>query len=118
MMKSALLLLLLSLLVFAASAQSVKNQEGARYPGGVVELKKLVYKHLDKSLIAKEHISESRLVLKFYIDKSGRAKEGVIIGTNNSELQKMAKKAVRKMKRFQPGRVHGKPSQTAMILEL
>ncbi len=118
MMKSAITLLLLSVLAFAASAQSVKNQEGARYPGGVVELKRLVYKHLDKSLIAKEHISESRLVFKFYIDKSGRAKEGVIIGTNNSELQKMARKAVRKMERFQPGRVHGKPSQTAMILEL
>ncbi|MFA5850706.1 MAG: hypothetical protein WC833_12605 [Bacteroidales bacterium] len=74
MKKSALLLLLLSLLVFAASAQSIKNQEGARYPGGVVELRKQVYRYLDKSLIVKEHISESRLVLKFFIDKSGRQK--------------------------------------------
>lgn len=112
------LTLFLLLFVIAAGSQSIKNQVGAQYPGGVTELRKIVNKNLDKSLLIREFGVNSRLTLQFSIDKYGYAQRGIFLGTDDPRLKKMSKKVVRKMSRFKPAKVYGKPSRSDMIMEI
>lgn len=99
------------------SAQDTYNNEEVfvvadempSFPGEMKALYETIGKNLRYPETAKEKGIEGKVLVKFIIDKEGNVVNPVIVRSVDAALDKAALDAVKKLPKFKPGKIGGKP---------
>jgi protein TonB len=114
-----LLLAVLLLLVFQTKAKSqtagaqdeilVVADEMPSYPGGPKALMDMVYKNITYPEDAKDKGIEGKVIVRFVIDKEGKATQATISKGLCPSIDKIVLGVINRIPRFIPGKMAGKP---------
>lgn len=84
-------------------------EETPKYPGGEMEILRSLAQNLEYPVKAQEQGIQGRVIVKFVVEKDGSIGETKIGKSLSPECDKAAIDAVKKLKRFTPGKQNGEP---------
>lgn len=84
-------------------------EEQPQYPGGDMAIFKDIFSNLVYPTIAQEQGIQGRVSIKFVIEKDGSIGETKVEKSLSPECDKAAISAIKKLKKFVPGKQNGKP---------
>jgi protein TonB len=118
----------LLLLVFHTSANAQTSEtkdevlavadEMPSYPGGPKALMDEIYKNITYPVDAREKGIEGRVLVRFVIDKDGKATQPAISKGLCPSIDNVVLAAISKISRFAPGKMAGKPVSVWYALPL
>lgn len=88
----------------------------ATFPGGEAALVKYIAEHLKYPAAAREQNIQGKVVVKFTIDKEGKAVRPVILKSLSEECDQEALRIVQSLPRFTPATQNGHPVETTLQL--
>ena len=86
------------------------------FPGGEAKLFEYLGKNIKYTEMAKEASIRGKVYIQFVVEKDGSITDVKIIRGLGSGLDEIAKKAVRKMPKWEPGEQRGKPVRVRFVL--
>lgn len=92
-------------------------EQQAEYPGGNAALQKYLSSHINYPTMAQENNIQGKCVVQFVVEKNGSVGEvKVVRSAGDSSLDNEAKRVVRSLKGFTPGRQNGHPVRSWFTL--
>lgn len=80
-----------------------------QFPGGDAELMKWLSKNIQYPAIAQENNVQGRVIVQFVVTKTGSIGEVKIVKSVDRDLDNEAKRLVKKLPKFIPGKMNGQP---------
>lgn len=84
-------------------------EQAPQYPGGDAALLADIDKNIRYPSVAKENGIDGKVVVQFVVTKRGTVGEVKVVCGKDPDLDKEAKRVVKTLKRFNPGKINGKP---------
>lgn len=99
-------------------AQYYEYEIMAQYPGGLDQMKRYLTRNIKYPKKARKQGISGKVLLKFYVDTDGSIQNVKVEKGVSEELDQEAIRVVKKMPRWQPGRLDGEKVKTYYILPL
>lgn len=90
----------------------------ARFPGGDAAMLKYINDNLRYPANAQENGIQGRVIINFLVETDGSLSEVKVVRGADPDLDKEALRLVKKMPRWTPGKMNGKPVRTRNILPI
>lgn len=82
-------------------------EQQAVFPGGQAALMRWISENLIYPVAAQENGVQGRVIVRFVIEKDGTVTNPVVVRSVDSDLDKEALRLVKKMPKWQPGKLNG-----------
>jgi len=80
-----------------------------KFPGGELALRKFIAKNINYPAISRENDVQGKVYVRFAVSKDGSVKKVSVVRGVDEDLDKEAIKVVKKLPKFEPGRMGNKP---------
>ena len=89
-----------------------------QFPGGKSALKTHIYSNLEYPANAKKQGIEGEVYVKFLIDTDGKVKEVEVVRSSYQGFEEAARKVIREMPDWKPGKQRGKPVRVYHVIPI
>ena len=91
-------------------------EQAPQFPGGEAALMKFLRSHVNYPPMAAESGIEGRVIVKFMVDTTGKAREAKVVQSADNYLDREVVRVVKTLPRFTPGQQNGQPVDVWYVL--
>ena len=91
-------------------------EQAPQFPGGEAALMKFLRSHVNYPPMAAESGIEGRVIVKFMVDTTGKAREIKVVQSADNYLDREVVRVVKTLPRFTPGQQNGQPVDVWYVL--